>query len=213
MRNLHVEIAAKLIILNILSHCITLFRELQLLHYLNLSEDMLHYFLFPFGILKVTMSFSFNYDLKGGPASYLPKQQTMNTEIFCFSSNISKPFQVKFKYYLLFQAIFVSFLTFVYSPWDFIYSYRFSNVFTVYLISSGDYKFLVGKNSIIFLHIAQQCISQCTATCLVPVCSVAQLCPTLCDHMDGSPPGSTVCGIFQGRVLEQIAISHFRGSS
>ena len=35
---------------------------------------------------------------------------------------------------------------------------------------------------------------------------VAQLCPTLCDPMDGSPPGSSVHGIFQARVLEWGAI-------
>ena len=29
-----------------------------------------------------------------------------------------------------------------------------------------------------------------------------QLCPTLCDHMDGSPPGSPVPGILQARTLE-----------
>ena len=28
-----------------------------------------------------------------------------------------------------------------------------------------------------------------------------QLCPTLCDPMDGSPPGSTVLGILQSRIL------------
>ena len=31
---------------------------------------------------------------------------------------------------------------------------------------------------------------------------VAQLCPTLSDPMDSSPPGSSVHGIFQARVLE-----------
>ena len=34
-----------------------------------------------------------------------------------------------------------------------------------------------------------------------------QLCPTLCDPIDGSPPGSTVPGILQARTLEWIAIS------
>ena len=29
-----------------------------------------------------------------------------------------------------------------------------------------------------------------------------QSCPTLCDSIDGSPPGSSVRGIFQARVLE-----------
>ena len=36
---------------------------------------------------------------------------------------------------------------------------------------------------------------------------VAQLCPTLSDPMDCSPPGSSVHGIFQARVLEWGAIA------
>ena len=34
-----------------------------------------------------------------------------------------------------------------------------------------------------------------------------QLCPTLCDPIDGSPPGSPVPGILQPRTLEWVAIS------
>ena len=34
-----------------------------------------------------------------------------------------------------------------------------------------------------------------------------QSCPTLCDHIDGSPPGSPVPGILQARTLEWVAIS------
>ena len=34
-----------------------------------------------------------------------------------------------------------------------------------------------------------------------------QLCPTLCDPLDGSLPGSTVPGILQARILEWAAIS------
>ena len=34
-----------------------------------------------------------------------------------------------------------------------------------------------------------------------------QLCPTLCDPIDGSLPGSSVHGIFQARVLEWGAIA------
>ena len=34
-----------------------------------------------------------------------------------------------------------------------------------------------------------------------------QLCPTLCDSIDGSPPGSSVAGILQARTLEWVAIS------
>ena len=43
--------------------------------------------------------------------------------------------------------------------------------------------------------------------------SVAQLCPTLCDPIDCSLPGSSVHGIFQAIVLEWIAISFSSGSS
>ena len=32
-----------------------------------------------------------------------------------------------------------------------------------------------------------------------------QLCPTLCDPTDGSPPGSSVPGILQARILEWVA--------
>ena len=34
-----------------------------------------------------------------------------------------------------------------------------------------------------------------------------QSCLTLCDPMDGSPPGSPVPGILQARILEWVAIS------
>ena len=40
-----------------------------------------------------------------------------------------------------------------------------------------------------------------------------QLCLTLCCSMDGSPPGSSVHGISQARILEWVAISFSRGSS
>ena len=36
-----------------------------------------------------------------------------------------------------------------------------------------------------------------------------QSCPTLCDPIDGSPPGSPVPGILQARVLKWVAISFF----
>ena len=36
---------------------------------------------------------------------------------------------------------------------------------------------------------------------------VTQSCSTLCDPMDCSPPGSSIYGIFQARVLEWVVIS------
>ena len=45
-------------------------------------------------------------------------------------------------------------------------------------------------------------------------CSLtAHLCPTLCDPIDCSPPGSPVRGIFQARILKWVAISSCRRSS
>ena len=45
------------------------------------------------------------------------------------------------------------------------------------------------------------------------LCSVHQLCLTLCDPIDCSPPGSFVHGILQARILERVAISSSSGSS
>ena len=42
---------------------------------------------------------------------------------------------------------------------------------------------------------------------LLRLCLVVQLCPTLCNPLDCSPPGSPVHGIFQTRILEWVAIS------
>ena len=49
--------------------------------------------------------------------------------------------------------------------------------------------------------------------CMLLCARSLQLCPTLCDPMDYSPPGSSVHGIFQARILEWVAISSSRGSS
>ena len=42
---------------------------------------------------------------------------------------------------------------------------------------------------------------------------VAQSCLALCDPMDYSPPGSSVDGILQARILEWVAMPSSRGSS
>ena len=42
---------------------------------------------------------------------------------------------------------------------------------------------------------------------------VTQLCPTLCDPMDCSRPGSSIHRILQARILEWVAIPFSRGSS
>ena len=53
-------------------------------------------------------------------------------------------------------------------------------------------------------------VAVCVCVC---VCVHAQSCLTLCDPVDCSLPGSSVCGIFQARILERVAISYSRGSS
>ena len=42
---------------------------------------------------------------------------------------------------------------------------------------------------------------------VIPCAKSLQSCPTLCDPIDGSPPGSPVPGILQARTLEWVAIS------
>ena len=42
---------------------------------------------------------------------------------------------------------------------------------------------------------------------------VAQLCPTLCDPVDCSPPASSVHRLLQARILEWAAVPFSRGSS
>ena len=40
---------------------------------------------------------------------------------------------------------------------------------------------------------------------------VTQSCPTLCNPMDCSPPGSSVHGVLQARILEWVTIPFSRG--
>ena len=58
-----------------------------------------------------------------------------------------------------------------------------------------------GKNTGVGCHFLLQCMKVKSES------EVAQLCPTLSDPMDCSPPGSSIHGIFQARVLEWGAIA------
>ena len=53
------------------------------------------------------------------------------------------------------------------------------------------------------------CNVGCSAVSLASAAAAKSLqsCPTLCDPIDGSPPGSPVPGILQARTLEWVAIS------
>ena len=63
-----------------------------------------------------------------------------------------------------------------------------------------------GKNIGVGCHFLLQCMKVKSES------EVTQLCPTLSNPMDCSPPGSSVRGIFQARVLEwgAIAFSNFK---
>ena len=57
------------------------------------------------------------------------------------------------------------------------------------------------------------CVYMCVCVCMYVCMLVAQSCPTLCDPMDCSSPGSSVYGILQARKLEWVAIPFSRGYS
>ena len=48
---------------------------------------------------------------------------------------------------------------------------------------------------------------ECICTAAAAAAKLLQSCPTLCDPIDSSPPGSPVPGILQARILEWVAIS------
>ena len=52
-----------------------------------------------------------------------------------------------------------------------------------------------------------QLIRSAAAAAAAAAAESLQLCPTLCDPIDGSPSGSPVPGILQARTLEWVAVS------
>ena len=52
---------------------------------------------------------------------------------------------------------------------------------------------------------SSQC--DCETKTAAAAAKLLQSCPTLCDPIDGSPPGSPVPGILKARTLEWVAIS------
>ena len=73
-----------------------------------------------------------------------------------------------------------------------------------------------GNSSVCYLEIDQKCVllgllcPQYSAKTLLAAAAAAKLLqsyPTLCDPIDGSPPGSPVTGILQARTREWVAIS------
>ena len=75
----------------------------------------------------------------------------------------------------------------------------------------------ISLTCVYFLKLAKAIFYDFFSCCwiYIPNCCrlVTKSCLTLCDSMDCSPPGSSVHGILQGRILEWVAISFSRGSS
>ena len=65
--------------------------------------------------------------------------------------------------------------------------------------------FTTAKNAAIFIQVPA--IYLCVYISNLCYAKSLQLCPTLCDPIDGSPPGSPGPGILQARTLEWVAIS------
>ena len=89
---------------------------------------------------------------------------------------------------------------------------------------SGDHNLNLSKNKLVFLpnlffpiHYLSinspgwkpksMLASAAAAAAAVAAAKSLQSCPTLCDPIDGSPPGSAIHGIFQARALEWVAIA------
>ena len=72
---------------------------------------------------------------------------------------------------------------------------------------SGALRFLISKGKF------PSSASEWQSLDLMYVSSFTPLCPTLCDPMDCSPPGSSVLGILQATILEWIAMPSSRGPS
>ena len=73
------------------------------------------------------------------------------------------------------------------------FNFRILNRFLIFVFPLS-IEFLVSLTPVQFLSYAAAAKSR-------------QSCPTLCDPIDGSPPGSSVPGILQARTLEWVAIS------
>ena len=68
----------------------------------------------------------------------------------------------------------------------------------------------------LFCHLSSRFGNKFLYSCFYCLCVwvlVTQSCPALCDSMDWSLPGSSVCGISQAKILEWVAITISKGSS
>ena len=60
---------------------------------------------------------------------------------------------------------------------------------------------------LLYKHLRSNCKESILSSCTAAAAKSLQSCPTLCNPIDGSPPGSLVPGILQAKTLEWVAIS------
>jgi len=97
-----------------------------------------------------------------------------------------------------------------------------SNIDTVHIVPKVSEAFLssfhsflfICSSAVIFIILSSSsliCSSALVILLLVPSAAASakslQSCPTLCNPIDGGPPGSPIPGILQARTLEWVAIS------
>ena len=89
------------------------------------------------------------------------------------------------------------------TPWK-VNNYGLDYIRIEYYLFTGKTNRLWTKNDICYVYNWWRLIYKIDMLCYA---KSLQLCPTLCDPIDGSPPGSPVPGILQARTLEWVAIS------
>ena len=86
-----------------------------------------------------------------------------------------------------------------------------SSLFAKRVVSSAYLRLLMFLPAILILACASSSLEflmrYSAAATVAAAAKSLQSCPTLCDPIDGSPPGSTIPGTLQARTLEWVAIS------
>ena len=133
----------------------------------------------------------------GGNQCYQVLMYCYKEKVLFLSQRNQLSLEYSFMLFIFFLLIFVSKDFFIDISTEY-YMCLLNTVFALHRNKSEWFLFLIWKN-------LKSCETNC---CLVP-----KLCPTLCDHLDCSPPGSSVHGILQARILEWVVSSFSRGSS
>ena len=96
--------------------------------------------------------------------------------------------------------------------WEEIFPYHISdnNAQIISTTTKMDLKGMKDMNRYFSKDMTNKCTERCSTSLIVAAAAAAKLlqsCLTLCNSIDGSPPGSPVPGILQARTLEWVAIS------